>query len=287
MEMEAGRSVVYKGDIYFAPYNSQNVFSYSVENDEWNTLVKQMHYCNPGLAIIDGCNGYVAAIGGQEGDQPTNEVWIWKDQQWVQHKSMEYKRSDPAVVTSLDYNYVVAISGNVRTNVVVPWTSSVEIYSVEKSSWKSVCALPSPHTGIEVTLCKDSLYIFPDQYKKGFKCSLNALVSSTADDQRAIWQCIEGSPLRFSTPTTVGDCVVCVGGANEEKFGLDEIHIYDETTDSWNMIEGCLEKGRMYSMVEVYKKTVVVVGGIYRLTDKREVSNRLNTVDIFHLTDIG
>ena len=283
MKMEAGRSVVHKSDMYFAPYGSEEILCYSVYNDTWKYLEERMHYYNPGLAIIDGCDGYVAAIGGQRGDQPTNEVWVWKDQHWVSYKSMECKRSDPAVVTSPDYNYVIAISGNVHTNVAVPWTASVEIYNVENKNWKYVRSLPSPQTGIEVTLCNDTVYVFPDQYKTGYKCTLNDLIFSS-DDQNEVWESIEGAPLRFSTPATIGDCVICVGGANEEKYGLKQIHIYDQTTKLWNMIDQYLEVGRMYSMVEVCNQKVVVVGGIRELTNERDVFNRLDTVGIYDLT---
>ena len=239
MKMEAGRSVVHESDIYFAPYDSEEIYCYSVDNDSWKSLEVKMPYCNPGLAIIDGCDGrdgYVAAIGGQKEDHPTNEVWVWKNQHWVLYKSMEYKRSDPAVITSSDYNYVIAISGNVRTNVAVPWTASVEIYIVRDSNWKCVSSLPSPHTGIEATLCRNTVYVFPDQYKTGFKCSLGDLIWSSAEDQK-VWESTEGSPLRFSTPATIDDCVVCVGGANEKKCGLDEIHVYDEAANSWNYFQ--------------------------------------------------
>lgn len=273
--MEAGRSVVHEGCIYFASYASETMLWYSVNSNEWKE--QSMLYSNPGLAII---NEYVATIGGNQNGVPTNEVYLWKNHEWEQYESMTHARSDPAVVTSSDHNYVVAVNGNLVTNYDISATASVEVCNVKESTWKSVCSLPSPHTRFEVALCGGILYVFPDQYSAGYKCSLSALT----EDVNADWITIRGPPQRLSTFATLETCVICVGGADHESFGLQDIYIYDEKTDSWHRIERTLERGRMYSMVEVHSRKVFIVGGISQLTPNRRNTNRLDKVEIFDLT---
>ena len=279
--MEAGRSVVYKNIIYFAPFWSKQILYYLVEEDKWYALRKSMEHFNTGLAIIDEC---VAAVGGENNDTPTDEVWIWKDPNWELCTKMPYKQSDPAVITTADERHVIVISGNMHTKVVLPWTSYVEVYDVRQKQWNSACRLPSPFSRVEVTLCNLNVYVFPDQFPKAFKSSLNTLLSSTPGDED-IWNVIEGSPFRFSTFATNGQNVVCVGGAHITGSGDNGIYEYidDEEEREWKQIGSLRGKGRMYSMVEVCKDKCVVVGGIPVLTNDRLSSERMNTVSIFTL----
>lgn len=282
--MEAGRSVLHNTKIYFAPFGSNQICCYSVEDGEWTDHGKPMYYINPGLAIIHGC---VAAIGGQRNNKLTNEVRVWKDESWVKYKSMRYKKSDPAVVTvtitSTGRKYVIAISGKCQIPNALPWTANVEVYDVDENEWKEVSPLPSPYPRVETTLCKDMIYVFPDQYHKAFKCDLTDLVRSTG--QQNTWKSFTNFPLRYSTPATLGDRVVCVGGADETKDGQRDVYEYNAEEDEWENIGVMKEVGRMYAMVEICEDTFVVVGGVRELTD-RDPSHCLKIVETFTKTDL-
>ena len=251
-----------------------------------------MRYISPGLAIIHEC---VAAIGGERNNKPTNEVRVWENQNWVKYKHMRYERSDPAVVTSTDKTYVIAISGKSQIPNALPWISNVEVYNVDENEWIEVCPLPSPYSRVEATLCKDVIYVFPDQYLKAFNCHLKDLVHSTehqnttdleqSTEHQNTWRFFTNFPLMYSTPATLGDRVVCVGGAGETKDGKTDIYEYSAKTDTWEHIGDLKEGGRMYSMVEIYEDKFVVVGGVCELTD-RDPSHRLKTVEIFTEKDL-
>lgn len=278
-KMEAGRSVLYNNVMYFAAFGLDEIYCYHVGTGEWtHPLEKKMNFFNPGLAIIDGD---VATIGGVKNNKPTNEVWAWKEGRWVEHERMDIKVSDPAVVMSPGYTYIVAISGNLCTDFEARWSSSVQVYNVKQRSWKLASPLPAPRAGAEVTLCNQSVYVFSDRHSKGYKSALRDLISSTSDER--IWEDIKGFPLTFSTPTTVEGHVVAIGGGNDDLCGLDEIYIYDDITDSWHIMDIHLRKKRMYSMVEVCDKVVVVVGGIDKVNNERKISDDLNTMEIYTL----
>lgn len=277
-KMEAGRSVLYNNVMYFAAYGLDKIYCYHVETGEWTHLGRKMKFFNPGLAIIDGD---VATIGGVKNKKPTNEVWAWKERRWIAHKRMKNKLSDPAVVMSPGYTYVVTISGNLCIDFESHWSSSVQVYNVKQRSWKLASPLPATRTGAEVTLCNQSVYVFFDQHSKGYKSALRDLILSTSDD--GVWEGIKGFPLTFSTPTTVEGHVVAIGGGNDNLCGLDEIYIYDDITNSWHKMKKSLLNKRMYSMVEVCNKVVVVVGGIDKVNNDRNISDDLKTVEIYTL----
>lgn len=274
LKMEGGRSVIHEDNIYCAAYDSDQIHCYSVGNKSWTDYGKQMYYTNPGLAIINEC---VAAIGGQKNDSPTNEVWVWMDQNWVKYASMKYKRSDPAVVSYK--NYVITISGNSHIKVVLPWMACVEVYDVNIHEWKEVCSLPSPFPRVEVTLCQNMVYVFPDHYKEAMTCDPNDLVQPCKGQD--IWKFITNFPLRYSTPATLDNNIVCVGGAGKTKDGKKDIYEYNAEEDLWEKVGQLQVEGRMYAMVEVCDNKCVVVGGIRALTDDRRPSQRFKTGCIF------
>lgn len=264
--MEAGRSVVHKHFIYFAPFGGELIYKYHHSSPEskprWSTINEPMKWLNPGLAII---GNQVVTIGGRSESECTNQVWTWSDinKDWEQLSSMTHERSDPGVITTT--NYVTVISGKGMQNFEDNWINFVEVYHKKTRKWYEVCPLPSPYTGIEVTLCRDTLYVFPDQYRQGVKCNLHDLICKV---ENCPWKTFKNCPLRYSTPVTVKDHVVCIGGAKVEGDGLKDIYLYKETSDSWDKI-GDLKSGRMYSMVEVCDNKLFVVGGVSKLTDER------------------
>ena len=277
--MEAGRSVAYDGVIYFAAYQSTQIWCYSVCKMDWRNYGSPMSYCNPGLAII---GGFVAAIGGHEMGRPTNNVLAWKGSRWKKYQKMIKKRSDPATVTSTDGKYVIVCGGNLYIDYAVHWTDAVEVYDVEKDEWKAVGKFPyalSYRTRLEATLCNDAVYVFTGQNQNGSKCSLNALISPTVD-----WKPIKGLPKNFSTPATLKNTVVCVGGADAQGCGITDVYMYHDDRDSWEKIGSVQGEGRMYCMVEVFENKCIIVGGISEIADVRESSKCLKRMDFFTKT---
>ena len=266
--MEAGRSVVYKNVIYFAPFDETHIHQYNhCSTPQWSILDEPMKWLNPGLAIIDG---QVVTIGGKWEGTCTKEVWIWRENRvWESLREMHHERSDPGVITC--NKYITVISGKGTLHVEDNWISFVEIYDTNNGIWNEVCPLPSPYTGIEVTLCKGTIYVFPDQFKQGVSCSLKDLKSSTTNSP---WKPFKNCPLRYSSPVTVKDHVICIGGAEVKSDGLSDIYSYKETSDSWHKI-GDLQHGRMYSMVEVCNKKLFVVGGVCKLTEERPCLSKM------------
>ena len=278
--MEAGRSVFNENTIYFAAYQSYQLCCYTVHDKKWWELEKQMLYSNPGLAVIDG---KVVTIGGRHDGNHTNELWAWNGSDWIKcHKNMNTKRSDPAILVYK--NFVIACGGNLHTFFPLHWTGDVEVYNVEQDWWKVVCKLPLGFcTRIEVTLCcsndDDVMYVFTGHYKKGLKCSCKELTSSSFDGDP--WKPIKGPPLAFTTPATLSNNVVCVGGADANGHGKTDVYMYQERDDSWRSIGNMQGKGRMYCMVEVCENRCIILGGVSEMTDNRNPSKRVNIIDFY------
>ena len=276
-QMEVGRSVVLDTVIYFAPFDLGIIYHIS-SNNEWNELIEPMKCLNSGLAII---KGHVATIGGQIEGKCTKQVWIWNEEfsEWEEGKNTNVERSDPAVLSC--ENYVTVVSGNGPATHEAHWQTSVEVYDVRAEKWNSVCPLPAPVGRVEVTLCNGIIYVFPDQYKQGVKCNWDDLISHADQNESSVWEQFKNCPLRYSTPATVNNRVVCVGGTDINGFGLEDIHVYEDV-DSWALV-GHLRGGRMYSMVEVCDNKIFVVGGCSKLANQRVPPNHMDIVDIYML----
>ena len=274
VKMEVGRSVAHDSVIYFAPFDLGVIYYFSSRN-KWNLLKEPMKCKNSGLAII---KGHVATIGGVFQGMYTRQVWIW-NKEWEEGEDTIEERSDPAVLSG--ENYVIVVSGKGPAKVEAHWTTSVEVYDVREKKWNPVCPLPSPLGRPEVTLCNGTIYVFPDEFGEGMKCNLDNLISCKAENKSSVWKEFTNCPLRYSTPATVKNRVVCFGGTDGHGLGSEDIYVYEDV-GLWFWV-GQLRSGRMYSMVEVCDNKIFVVGGCSKLTNQRKPPNLMDEVDIYTL----
>ena len=89
---------------YFTPHNSDSVYRYEWNTEQWNEL-PSCPYLNSALVIIDGT---VTTVGGGY----TNKLFTLEQRQWVEeYPPMNTARSCPAVVSTSGSDYIIVIGG--------------------------------------------------------------------------------------------------------------------------------------------------------------------------------
>ena len=127
---------------YFTPGDSNSVYSYEWNTEQWNKLPSCPYY-NSALVIIDGT---LTTVGGY-GSGYTNKLFTLRQRQWVEeYPPMNTARSRPAVVSTSGGDYIIVIGGCGDDG---RWTDTVELFEVKTRRWYKLTNIPQPLTSLQ------------------------------------------------------------------------------------------------------------------------------------------
>ena len=290
---ERGSSVTHGSISYFVPWDSQKIFKYEIDKDEWSEL-PMCPYQNSSLAII---NGVVVAVGGQESIQEkgqvrssiriTDKVFSYKDGRWVEClPHMKQRRASAAIVHSLDGRFILVIGGlghtlgGEKTSIEWIFPAMLEVFDTVNNRWILHRTNLPRMDSIAATLVGNTIYV-TNRYKAIFFSSLNSLfhcnLKCNEIDKRSNeypnahkWSRVANEYLvEWAAPVTVNNNLILIGGQirsiNVQSTSC--VFKYDMDLDEWTRI-GDMQEARHSSLVSVTSgNRVVVVGG--RLNKER------------------
>ena len=122
--------------VYITPAGSDSPYQYECSTEEWMEL-PSCPYRNSGLAIVDS---ELTTVGGKDrAGHHTNKLFTLRQGKWVEvYPPMNTARSKPAVVSTSDGDYLIAIGGFDRDD----WTATVELFQVKSRRWYTLTDLP-------------------------------------------------------------------------------------------------------------------------------------------------
>ena len=206
--MRRGSSTTDGRFAYFTPSDSTSVYQYECSTEKWEEL-PSCPYENSGLVII---YRELTAVGGEVGSRYTNKLYTLRQRKWVEkYPPMNTARSDTAVVSTSDGEYLIVIGGFVGGS---RWTATVELFQVKSRRWYKLTDLPQPLIYPSATICGDQLNVI-GMYDNGYSCSLAALPSSDQPITSPLtlsWKPLPPLPVEFSTAATLCGQLVLIGG---------------------------------------------------------------------------
>ena len=272
-KMDGEVSVVNGSVAYFRPSGSKSVFAYNSTNNKWSELPK----CPNSYVSLAMVNSLLTAIGGQTSNyEVTNSLLSLTDNKWTkQFPPMPTKRWVTVVVCSAR-SLVVAgglEEGNKRL-------STVEVMDTETLQWSTASSLPHTLYQASATLCGDLVYMLGGYYqsrkpsKSVFTCSMAALLQSyqpkslgarlkslSSASKPEVWHQLADIPVTESTCASLHGRVLAVGGKDSDNKETTAIHMYNTTTNSWEVISH-MTTLRWRSLVAVLPHNeLMVVGG--------------------------
>ena len=244
---------------YFTLYNSTSVHKYRWKTEEWEELPPSP-YSDSGLVIIDG---ELTAVGGWDRSSKlcTKTLYTLRQGQWVKRNhtmDTEFEHSSPAVVSTPDGNRILVIGGwgswdgtNENTRV---WTTTVELFHVERKGWYKLTNLPQAPTWPSATICGNQIHVIGSN-GIGYSSSLQGLISSN----QLKWRPLPQLPVTLSTAATLGGQLIIVGGEQGESK-VNSIH---QLMDGKWVVIGSMTNGRRDSFVVTPPNMMLIVGGLY------------------------
>ena len=136
--MERGSATTDHQFAYFTPFNSDLVYSYEWNTEQWNELPSSP-YRECALVIIDGT---LTTVGGISRSDRTNKLFTLQQRQWVnEYPPMNTARSSPGVVSTSGGDYIIVIGGRGDGG---SWTGTVELFQVKTRRWYKLTNIPQP-----------------------------------------------------------------------------------------------------------------------------------------------
>ena len=257
---------------YFRPGGSNSVLACNSTNNRWSELPKCPNY-GFSLAMV---NSLLTAIGGETpNDEVTNSLLSLTDNKWTkQFPPMPSKRRLTAAVCSGRSLVVVGGLGEGDKNL-----STVEVMDTETLQWSTASSLPHPLYIASATRCGDQVYMLGGWGQNGrsksvFTCSLATLLQScqpqspgerlktlSSASSHKVWRQLADTPVTLSRCASLNGRLLAVGGKDSDGKQTTAIHMYNTTTNSWEVISHMKTPRRQCLVAVLPHNELMVVGG--------------------------
>ena len=224
--------VALNGKLYVSgcEWGDWTVLEYTPGRDQWAELPPPpVEYFT-----IATLRGQLLVVGGKDKstDKRTNTILTFDEhsRQWV--------KSYPAMPTALTYpavigyqDHLIVAGGQTATADYIP---DVNILNTASNQW--ISAQPLPSTGYyNTTLIQDTVYLVGQYHKTVLRAHVPTLISGA---KSGVWETLPNTPYYFSSPVTIGNTLLTVGGRDKTLFGnpTTSIQMYNPTTNQWTRV---------------------------------------------------
>ena len=270
-----GKTAAVDGSVaYFSP-DEHEVFTYNSTNNKWSELPKCPNH-GFSLAVV---NSLLTAIGGKKSIfERTNSLLSFTGKKWTERfPPMPTRRWLTTAVCS-GRSLIVAGGLGEGDN---KRLSTVEVMDTETLQWSTASSLPRPFCGELATICGDHVYMLAGYYQSMkftkflFTCSLAALLQScqpyslgaqlntlSLASRPKVWHQLADTPVTFSSWVALLGRLLAVGGRDSDDKQTTAIHMYNTTTNSWEVISHMTTPRHRCLVAVLPHNQLMVVGGV-------------------------
>ena len=264
-----GYGAAVDGHVVYFNSGWHEIFAYNSTTKTWSELPRYPNH-SFSLTII---NSLLTAIGGKTTNYVlTNSLLSLTGKKWTkQFPPMPTKRSYASVVCSGKSLIVAGGLGGL---------SAVEVMDIETLQWATASSLPRPLCGELAAICGDQVYMlggfdWMGKFSKSlFTCSLAALLKScrpqslvaqlktlSLASRSKVWHQLADTPVIHSTWVALHGRLLAVGGCDSNDKQTTAIHMYNTTTDSWEVISHMATPRQRCLVAVLPHNKLMVVGG--------------------------
>ena len=161
--------------------------------------------------------------------------------------------------TSTSFEDMIVVAGGVGRN--GGWLSSVEVLdsSQPSSTWWEICDLPEKSYIMQCTVTDNELFIGCGAYTANtiYTAKLSAVKESlipsdpkSSISPKSFWQSLPKTPLKWSGLIAVNNCLVTVGGRDDDGKPHSSVDLYDCYKKTWTKVSD-IRKSRWFPAVVV------------------------------------
>ena len=257
----------------------QEVYSYLTSTSNWSQLPDSPTRNCPSVII----NNLLTLVGGFD-STTTNQLFSLTGEgsgrRWTEKfPPMPTKRwGSTALCTG---TALIVAGGNDERDVSL---QTVEVMNTETLQWSTAADLPQPLWRAPGAVCGDHVYILSLEFgsKSMYTCPVSTVIETCRSRSSAnVWNKVAAPPVTNTTCVSIhGRLLTVIGGRNLNVQPTTAVHMYNPTTDSWEVISHMRIPRRDCFAAVLPNNQLMVVGGRSNrdLTDSVEVA----TVELQH-----
>ena len=224
--------VVLNGKLYARSLRGntiRTVVQYTPDSDHWDELppppVKYFTIATLSL------RGQLLVVGGVNSTgNVANTILTFNEhsQQWVQsYSDMPTARTYPTVIGYQDH---LIVAGGLSSRDLC----NVDILNTTSNQWITAQPLPSPDD-YNIVLAQDIVFLVGVTTKTVLQAHVAALISGA---KSGVWKTVANTPYYFSSPITIGNTFLTVGGSDSlwDTNPTTSIQMYNTTNIQWKKV---------------------------------------------------
>ena len=239
------------------------MFSYTTSTSSWSKLPDSPTRDCPStiinnlLTLVGGCNHRGTII-----NQLFSLTVEGGRRRWTEKfPSMPTKRRRP---TALCAGTALIIAGGRSKD--GSRLQAVEVLNTETLQWFTAADLPKPLSLTPAAVCGDQIYILGESNM--YTCSVLSLMqscksflASIRNREARVWREVGASPVSVTTPVSIHGKLLTIGGWSSDNKSTTAVHMYNPTTDSWEVISHMGAPRHDCIAVVLPNNQLMVVGG--------------------------
>jgi hypothetical protein len=252
----------------------RQAFCYTISSSSWSQLPDSPTYSCPSVII----NNLLTLVGGRSCSTftVTNQLFSLtgegSDRRWSEEFPPMPTERYGTTVLCIEAVLIVAGGGNNKSG--ISGLQTVEVLNTETLQWSTAADLPQPLNLAPAAACGNQIYILgePNMYT----CSLQTLLQSCKSflvsfrnrgARVLVWKEVAAPPVTKTTCVSIRDRLLAIGGVDSDRKLTSAVHMYNPTTDSWEVISH-MGTPRRYCIAAVLPNNqLMVVGGCTTTSD--------------------
>ena len=212
------------------------VFCYIVSTSHWSRLPDSL--TSSCLSVI--INNLLTLVGGRDHrDVLTNQLFSFTSgRKWTEEfPPMPTKRYGTTALCTEATLIIIAGRGKNDSKL-----QTVEVLNTKTLQRSTAADLPQPLWLAPASVCGDQIYILGVSNIM-YTCSLQALIQSRKlllanfrNKGTRVWKKVAAPPVTETTYVPIHGRLLAIGGMDSDRKSTSAIHIYNPTTDSWEVI---------------------------------------------------
>ena len=239
------------------------VYAFTISTSTWSQLPDRPYIdidnctlviINNLLTLVGGCTGACVTRASNRLFSLTGEG---SGRRWTEEfPPMPTKRYGPV---ALCIGTILIVAGGTKNSPL----RTVEIMNVETKQWSTAAGLPQPVTHAPAALCGDQVYILGETSM--YTCSVFTLIQSSmsflARFWTRVWNQVAVPPIKLTTSVSIQGRLLAIGGMDSDEKPTTAIHMYNPTTDSWEVISHMGTPRQLCIAAVLPNNQLMVVGG--------------------------